>query len=411
MKICIITNTFSPDLIGGSNIYTESISQELVNKNNEVIIIAADANKKGIVQESDNIRIYYFRPFNIATCSDVGKGNIFKQAIWTIFDIYNYYSYRKIHYILSKEKPDVVHIHTPLDITLSAFDAVKKLKLPLVLTTHDYLLLCRRVILLHNSGVICTKKNINPICKIYRNFTKKIVNSKPNMVIFPSKFISDIFEKDNFFNKSEKVILPYPVRLNNYPTYQSKGRDSNNQGKFKILYVGSLSRHKGVDVLISAFKKIHDKDNIELSIIGTGRYEEYLKTMASNDKRIIFHGKIRNNDINKFYNNADILVIPSVWNEVLGIVILEAFSAGIPAIGSRIGGIPEVIKHNYNGFLFEPGNVDQIKTTLENLINKPSALVELGKNALETAKQYGMQNHIEQLVQYYKQAMQINHSK
>lgn len=405
MKICVITNTFSSDLIGGSNVYTSAIARELHNRNHEVVVIAANTDKKDSIKFEGGVKIHYFHPVNITTSSEIGKEPILNQGLWTILDIYSHHSYIKIIKILEKENPDIVHLHTPLDITLSVFDAVKKLNLPLIFTAHDYLLLCRRVILLHKSGEICTDKNINRFCKLYRILTKKIVNNKADVVIFPSEFIFRLFRDNGFFKKTKKVILPYPIQLNNV-NYGTNNAVIN-KPNLNILYVGSLTRHKGIQILIEAVKRIKN-DNLRLTVVGSGKYKNELENMANPDKRIVFYGEISNSDINGCYSKSDVLVVPSVWNEVFGIVILEAFRAGIPVIASRIGGITEVVKDNYNGFLFESGNIDELKQILENLIENTEVLARLVNNAKNCVKQYEMSEHVKGLILNYEEAIRLN---
>ncbi|MBU0581254.1 MAG: glycosyltransferase [Candidatus Margulisbacteria bacterium] len=89
-------------------------------------------------------------------------------------------------------------------------------------------------------------------------------------------------------------------------------------------------------------------------------------------------------------------------------MIYESFSRGIPVIGSNVGGIPELVKDNLNGFLFESGNVEQLIIILEKIINNPELLKELSKNALEYVKQYDMNKHIERLLEIYGEARKIN---
>lgn len=405
MKVCIITNTYSPDLIGGSNVYTNIIVKELRERNYEVVVITASPDRKDSIKIHGAIKIYSFHPLNISTCSEIGGRPILLQGLWTVLDIYNRYSYTKIVAILKKENPDIVHLHTPLDITLSAFDAVKKMKLPLVFTAHDYLLLCRRVVLLHGRGDICTNGNIHKFCRLYRILSKKIVDKKAEMVIFPSQFISRVFEMNGLFKGSKKSILPYPIKLTNNNIRKNIADISNHD--LNILYVGSLTRHKGIQVLIEAVKQIK-KDNVSLMIVGSGRYKNKLENLAGADKRIKFYGNIRNEEIEGYYGKSDVLVVPSVWCEVFGIVILEAFRAGIPVIASRIGGIPEIVKHNYNGFLFDPGNVYQLKQILENLLENPKILMELGDNARNYVKEYDISEHMKGLIINYGEAIRLN---
>lgn len=403
MKICIITNTYSSEALGGATVYTEKISNELAQRNNEILIITVSHNNEDAFELKNNKKIYRFYPLNVSTFNKIARKSFFSQGIWTILDIYNYYSYIRIKAILKKEKPDVVHIHTPVDITLSAFDAVKSLNLPNVFTLHDYLLLCRRNVLLHGFRRMCTNQNMNPLCKIYRNFSRKIVNNKPDVVIAPSNFILEMFKKNGFFKNCKTTVLPYGIELDGF---RPSEKDDNKQN-FNILYVGSLTSHKGIQVLIKAVKQVKN-NNLRLDIVGDGNYKDSLNELAADDGRITFYGKINNENINSFYSRADVLVVPSIWYEVLGIVILEAFRAGVPVIGSRIGGIPEVIKDNYNGYLFNAGDIAGLKNILENIIEKPVKLAVLGRNASESVLRYEMSQHVDKLTSIYGEAIEIN---
>jgi len=133
-----------------------------------------------------------------------------------------------------------------------------------------------------------------------------------------------------------------------------------------------------------------------------------LKELAIPDKRITFYGKLLNEEVKKFYNEADILVVPSIWYDNSPMVIYEALRQGVSVVGSNIGGIPELIKDNYNGFLFEAGNAGQLKEILANIIENPENLKVLSKNASESVKQYDMNRHVERLLEVYKEAIKLN---
>ena len=143
MKICGITSVYSPYEFGGSSIYANNITLELSNRGYENVVITINPFNGERFEKEKNINIYRFHPFNLTTIQGIGRKSLLKQAIWSFLDVYSYYSYRMIRKVLIKEKPDVVHVHTPIDMTLSVFNAVKSLGLPLVFTLHDYLLLCR----------------------------------------------------------------------------------------------------------------------------------------------------------------------------------------------------------------------------------------------------------------------------
>jgi len=404
MKICILTSTYSPQVIG-ANVYIKKISHKLAENKHQVVVIAANHNNEKKVEKNGEINIRRFRPFNLSTFNHIGKRTMIEQGIWTILDIYNHYSYFRIKKFLKYEKPDVVHIHTPLDISLSAFSAVKDVGIPLVLTLHDYLLLCRRIVLRHDNGKLCCDGSINLLCRAYKAFARNLVNRTVDAVIAPSKFIIEQHRRAGFFKKTSDFLLPHGIDLKGSGESLTV-KDENKRG-IDILYAGSLTRHKGVDVLIRAVRGIENED-IKLHIVGGGIFEDHLKKMAAGDKRIIFYGEVEHKNIHKFYSMSDVMVVPSVWYEVFGMVIQEAFRAGVPVIGSRIGGIPEIIKNGRNGYLFAAGDIAGLKNILEDVIKDPKKLTILGRNAFESMRKYEMSEHIEKLITIYRKTGRLS---
>ncbi|MEW5784269.1 MAG: glycosyltransferase family 4 protein [Bacillota bacterium] len=130
-----------------------------------------------------------------------------------------------------------------------------------------------------------------------------------------------------------------------------------------ILYVGRLRKMKGVDHLIRAFTRVISVyPSAQLLVIGSSDYTAYkessytrsLKILASSlglEKNITFKPHTSADELVKWYQVSDVFVCPSIVNEAFGLVNLEAMSCGIPVIASKIGGIPEVVEHNYSGLL------------------------------------------------------------
>ena len=96
-------------------------------------------------------------------------------------------------------------------------------------------------------------------------------------------------------------------------------------------------------------------------------------------------------------------MVPSIWYDIAHGVICESFNYGIPVIGSRIGGIPELIEDGYNGYLFEAGNEQELKNALDRLINNPQELKRLETGAFESRKKYDIEDHINHLETLFKE--------
>ena len=288
--------------------------------------------------------------------------------------------------------PDVVHVNNFKGLSLSVFSAAKRLNLPLVFTAHDYSLICPRANLLNGSGKICTVPS--RLCKVYVKIQKYLVNNKPDVITAPSQFVIGKLKETGLFEDVKTMKLPLGIELGDK-------KAEKDYDMIDVLYVGGLSRHKGVHILISAFKEI-GSENIRLHIIGKGKDEDKFKRMAASDQRIIFHGFVPDEELITLYRKVNVSVVPSIWYETFGLVIIESFKHGTPVIGSKIGAYPDLIKNGYNGFLFETGNVEELKAILENLIEHPSELKRLEEGAFESVKKYDMDEHIRKLEELYE---------
>ncbi len=404
MKICQIIYTYPPYVIGGADIYAERISKELSRKGHEVVVITTKpydglSSLKPSLEMDDGVKVHRFYPFNIFSWINTAEKSLFQKMIWNALDIWNLHTYLIIKNILKKEKPDVVHIHTPVWLSLSVFDAVKSMKIPSIFTVHEYLLICKKASLLNSSSEICNEPHL--VCKLYPYISRRIVDNKPDLVTAPSQFILDMLTSNGFFNGSECMKIPLGIEWKN----------KNVQKDYKtidIVFTGALVEHKGVEVLIKAFKNLKQK-NVRLHILGKGPDEEHLRKIARDDERIIFHGFVKGEELNSLQRKANITVMPSVWFENSPMAIYESLMNGTPVVGSKIGGIPELIEEGGNGYLFEAGDFDKLENILNYLVDNPSKLKELEEGALESGRKYSMNGHIEQLEKIYKGLVLMSH--
>lgn len=399
MKICIIAGLYKKHIVGGGEIYVQKIANEL-SKRHEVIVITTspDASLKPTIEMDGNIKVYIFRPllsvYNVSGVESLTK--ILRAVRSAIVDIWNPHSYRVIKSILEKERPDVVHTNGIGHVSTSTFSAIKSVDLPCIHTCHSYQLLSVWPSLFnYRKGEII--KNFNFFDRRYMDI-KRYLTRAVDVVTAPSKFVLDMHLKHGFFKNAKHVVLPLGIELN-----EAKKAEKNYE-IIDILYVGRLVSSKGVQILISAFKQLKH-NNIRLHICGKGADEYRFRKIAGNDQRIIFHGFVPDKELIQLYRKANVVVVPSIWYDNSPVVIYESFKYGTPVIGSRIGGIPELIEDGYNGLLFEAGDVDELKEILENLIKNPSELKRLEDGAFESVKKYDMNKHIRRLEELYKECL------
>lgn len=403
MKVCFISSFYPPLIFGGAEIYVQRISEKLSQHGHEVVVITTNStiSVKPSVEEKKGAKIYRIHPLNIYTIyNTLSKPNIIKP-IWYMVDILNIHSYLIIRNILRKENPDIVHIHNFKGFSF-AFSAVKSMNLPLIFTMHDYFIECLQENLIKSSGRVCD--NLPILCRLYVKIQKYLKDNKADVVTAPSQFVIEKLKNDGFFEKIRTMKLPLGIELDN------TGKIEKNYETINILFVGRLNRYKGVHILIDAFKQLKYK-NIHLHIVGEGKEKDELKKIAKYNENITFYGFVSESELIELYKKANITVFPSIWYETFGIVIIESFKYSTPVIASNIGGFPELIENGCNGFLFEAGNVEELKKLLENLIENPNELKRLSINAFESSKKYSMEEHTQRLTRLYEELLKQKRSQ
>lgn len=152
------------------------------------------------------------------------------------------------------------------------------------------------------------------------------------------------------------------------------------KGKKVVMFAGKLTVYKGVRYLIKAARKIP----AEVVILGEGPERENLEKRVRDYglKNVHFIGHLgTSNVLNKFYKRADVFVAPSVWDEPLGLVILEAMACKTPVVVTRKGGIPLAVKDGINGYFVRPKNSDEIAEKVNKLLGDEEKRLKMGENA------------------------------
>ncbi len=398
MKICLISNLYPPYVLGGAEVYVQRIARGLA-RDNEVTVITQQpftglTSLRGQAEFEDGVKVCRFYPLNVYFTGYSRQAPQWLMPVWHLFNLWNPHPYREIRRILKRETPDIVHSHITSGFSLSVFSAVKSLRYPHIHTCHGYALLSPWSALMRN-GKIISRFNFwdRQFMKITRHFSKTAA-----VVSAPSQFVLDKHRENGFFPASKAVKIPIGIELGPY-TGDKKGKESQT---VDILYTGQLTTTKGVHTLIDSFRRLNG-EKVRLHITGKGDQEAELKEAATEDSRITFHGFVSREQLAELYRQADLAVFPSLFYENAPAVILESFRAGTPVIGSRIGGIPEIIEEDKNGRLFSPGNSDELTAILESLVNNPAELRRLGEEAIRSVQRYDINEHIKQLLTLYEE--------
>jgi glycosyltransferase involved in cell wall biosynthesis len=152
---------------------------------------------------------------------------------------------------------------------------------------------------------------------------------------------------------------------------------------FVILSIASLTRNKGHDILLTAMKELLPRhNNIRGVIVGEGPERRFLEDRIGSlglSGRVLLAGMRQ--DVLPFLHRADVVVLSTIGREGLSVALIEGAAAGRPLVGSDLGGIPEVIEHGANGFLFRPGDSLELVQALERLITNPELRERMGQRS------------------------------
>jgi glycosyltransferase involved in cell wall biosynthesis len=351
--------------------------------------------------------------------------------------IYSREAKNKIEQLIENEKPDIAHLHNiHHHITPSIFYPLKKHKVPIVWTLHDYTVICPNTSFLSH-GQICEKckkrKYFWPLlakCK-KNSFSASTmaaleamvhnvmsVNSLVDIFIAPSEFLRNKFIEYGF--KEDKLVCQhYFIESGN----NVDSDDRNNRDDDYYLYVGRLAEEKGIKTLIDAAVRIDTErrglsaglKTVKLKIVGGGPLRDDLESYAGERIKggfIEFLGHRSRDEVMKLIKGCRFMVVPSEWYENFPFAVLETFVCGKPVIGSRTGGIPELIRDTERGLVFEAGDSADLSAAIKYLLDNPDIIAEMGRNAREYVEQeLNGERHYEDLIRIYRKVLKNNNGK
>jgi len=362
---------------GGVEQHVFSLSKKLVEDGHQVIIGTAKQDKMKSVEKYDGVNIYrlesLFRRMQFIYPNPERKYHPPFQDILLR---------RKFEELVKNFQPDVIHCHGW--IVFSYLPLKSKLNVPLIATLHHYGFLCPKQDLFFENKEICqqplTLACYHCAAKTYgfarSAFMTNLVNvgkshlSKIDKFIAVSNFVKKVHTKYLDLPKSKISVIP-----NFYETENDRELSCEDLPQEFILYIGQLSPHKGIDLLLTAFKS--SGINLPLVMIGSKHYA-YNYTRFNDGKRLIIKENAPRTMVLSALKNCRFAITPSIWPEPCPTTILEAMNFGKPVIASTSGGIPEIVNHGETGYLLNPKDIPKFSEYLKTLASNTSLCEEMG---------------------------------
>ncbi len=386
MKILIINYEFPP-LGGGAGRGTYNLARELAAKGHEVDVLtsrSAGYQKHELVEGFYVHRVRSFRK-GIHDCGFRGAFTFLLFAVPQLLRLTN------------RKRFDIIHYFFGLPTGLLRFVPGRHRELPYIISlrgsdvpNYDN----------YNTSLQFVHKLLLPI-------TRKLWGDAARVIALSSDLANSARQSD----ASVQIdIVPNGIESDMFvadPNVQPRQDDKVGANKVKFICVARLVERKGVQHLLQAMAQLDD--SVHLTVVGEGNYMANLQAQAEQlnlGNKVRFYGYCPREKLVRLYNLSDAFVLPSMA-ESFGMVFVEAMACGLPVIGARVGGVPDIIKDE-NGILVEPGSVTDVKAAIEKLATNPALREAMGvANRQKAVEQYSWRSVADSYETVYRECTGI----
>jgi glycosyltransferase involved in cell wall biosynthesis len=321
---------------------------------------------------------------------------------------------RAMEQVLDRFVPDLVHLHNIYhQLSPSILQPLRARGIPAVMTLHDYKLACPTYLFLDHGQVceaclggrfhqaILRRCNEGSIVASSLNAIEMTVHtatgaySPIHLFACPSRFLMGKMTAAGVFVERLRW-LPNFVEAEQTPLKENPGGD--------VVYFGRLSEEKGADIAIDAAARL----GARLLIAGDGparaRFEEHARRLGADG--ISFLGHLPKGELMELVRSASVVVLPSRCHENQPLSVLESFAAGVPVVGTTLGGVPELIEPGVDGELAPPNDASAMADALAGLLENPQRAFRMGRAArAKVESEYSPELHLARLDELYGEAI------
>lgn len=361
-----------------------------------------EAEERLLQEMGHQVEVYQENNRRIA---DLSKMQMALKTVWSAK------AYKKIRCRLMEQTHDLVHVQNffPL-ISPSVYYAAKAEKVPIVQTLHNYRLLCPNGLFFRDGHICedCLGKSVPWPGVLHACYRKSRTASTAAAVMLTTHRIMrtwtemvDVyialteFARQKFIQggiPAEKIVVKPNFVHSDIGCGEGRGGYA--------LFVGRLSTEKGIDTLLATWKLLAGQ--IPLKIVGDGPLASQVTEAVKKLDCVEWLGRRPVQEVYALMGNAMLLIFPSKWYETFGRVAIEAFAKGTPVIAANIGAITELIEHGRTGFLFCPGDSEDLAAKVEWALAHPRELAQMRREArIEFESKYTAKENYRRLMEIY----------
>ncbi len=380
MRIMLVTDQYPP-MVGGVPAVTSGLAIDFAKLGHQVWVVAPSYGTHDTRNVEDKVRVYRFSSFE-----------------WPAYEGLRipFLPFVPVRNLIKRSDPDIIHIHSPIVLGNIAQILAGGLRKPVIATNH-YMPINIGTSLMSDPLIGRYLNNITYSylvhfcnrCEYVTTPTQTALNLLYERGLrAPARPISNGIDLQKF---SPGPLEPEVLQRFNLPTEQPL-----------MLHVNRLSEEKRIEVLIDAMAKI--KSNTHLALVSTGPKEAELRAQVERlhlQKRVSFLGFVQEADLLLLRRTADFFAIPSEA-ELQSLATMEAMACGLPIIAANAWALPELVHHEENGFLFQPGNSDELAKYIDILAHDVPLRKQMGAESLRIIARHDRGKVLEEWEELYR---------
>jgi glycosyltransferase involved in cell wall biosynthesis len=414
MRILILVHGYPPTFADGAELRAERTVRALIERGHDILVMsiesvdAADGHPSHLDSWQDGARVR-----RLYLSAQAGR----RPPVW---EHDNAETAAAMAQLIDECRPDIVHLFSGYLMTGSVVRQARDMGISTIVSLTDYWWLCHRITLLRTDGTRCDGPT--PVgcarcqSESFRRFRLPArvwpqtldhfwrlssQNNRLSTILNLPYHATRLSNSIETLNMVDALIAPSHHLANSYIHYGvdpeklrvwRQGVDINYcvvrrpAQPIRVGYLGQVKYHKGVDLLVNAWRMLSGPVERQLVIYGSDAGEEKfghdVRQQIAELRDVEWKQPVDRRAVWEVLADLDVVVVPSRWVENSPNIILEAQAAGVVVVGTNLGGVAELIGHEENGLLFEPDSAEDLAGQLQRLLNEPELLAELRRTQL-----------------------------
>jgi len=384
MRILVVSNLYPPHYIGGYELGCKQVVDALRARNHDVRVLTSTF---GVREPQIAGGVYRLLKADFDSTPPDTAADLVKLVNREIANR------RAMRRVLSSLQPEVIYVWNARNISISAVSDAQRSGFPVSFFVSDswlsewdkdpgYCLRDRHPARLHRRMAWRSVSGALNLTGLIANFPLELSH-----VQFASHYLKTMAIQSREPVRGADVIH-WGVDINRFRFRPS------NDGRSRLLYVGQLVKHKGVETAIEALKILRANaahSSTTLTIVGGPDYGDSIRGIVRRERlegAIHLAGMLPHERLPEIYQSHDTLIFPSIWEEPFSITLLEAMASGLAVVSTSTGGTPELLSDGVNGLAFPKGSAVECADRINRLIDDGNLYQRLRLNARRTVEQH-----------------------